>query len=437
MRRAWIAALLLAATAACAGLLPWSEDARLASWKKQASALRGLEFTETVQLEWISTAQIPDLIRAELEGVLTPEGARRYRDGYAALGVFPPELDYFETMLRLQSESLAGIYSPRRKKLYVLDSLRDDGESAHPEQSVIVVHELVHALQHQHFPELLDLLVSLRRQDDVVGAVASALEGDATLTMLGVGAQPDGSDARDERMAERVRGSMLAEAARPDGPMSDVPRLLRESLVFPYAWGTPLAARRFSVSGNAGLDAALRDPPLSTLRVLEPSDTDPVEFVRLPGTELGSRVAARGCTLGDDNVAGALTLRVLFEDYARDTGPDVDTLVRGWRGDRFVQIECPKAWELVWLTRWDSAEAAELFASAYRAIAPAIAAHAPLEGPPEVVVRDRTALVVTPGLAEAADWLFGASEIRSYSTFVQWREDGCFPETPCPVTDGN
>lgn len=437
MRRAWIAALVLAAGAACAGLLPWSEDPRLVAWKTQASALRGLAFEQPVELEWISTAQIPDVIRGELGGVLTPERARRYRDAYAALGVFPPDLDYVETMLRLQTDALAGIYSPRRKTLYVLDTLSDAEPGANPGQSVIVVHELVHALQHQHFPETIDLLVSLRRQDDVLGAVSAVLEGDATFTMLAVGAQPGAPDARTERMAERVRDSMLAEAARPDGPMAGAPRLLRESLIFSYAWGTPLAARRFAAAGNAGLDEALRDPPLSTLRVLVPSDTDPVEFVRLPEAELASRVAARGCTLGDDNVAGALTLRVLFEEYARDASTDIDALVRGWRGDRFVQIECAKTWELVWLTRWDSAEAAERFASAYRAIAPAIAARSPLAGVPEVVVRDRTSLVVTPGLREAAAWLIGASEIRGYGTFVEWRQDGCFPESPCPVSGGN
>jgi hypothetical protein len=435
MRRALILALVLAASAACAGLLPRSEDPRLIAWKTQASALRGLEFEHAVKLEWISSGQIPDVIRGELEGMLTPEDARRYRDAYAALGVVPPDLDYVATMLRLQADSLAGLYSPRRKTLYVLDTLSDEDPNALPGQSVIVVHELVHALQDQHFPELLDLLVSLRRQDDVVGAVSSVLEGDATFTMLGVGVQSGGPDARDARMAERVHHAMLAEAARTDGTMAGAPRLLRESMIFPYAWGTPRAARSFAAAGNAGLDGALRDPPLSTRQLLVPSDTAPVEFVRLPENEIATRVAVRGCTLGDDNVAGALTLRVLFEDYAPDV--DGDALVRGWRGDRFLQIACAESPELVWLTRWDSPASAQRFASAYREIAPGVAAHAPLAGRPEVVVRDRTALVVTPGLADAAEWLIGASEVRSYSTFVQWRADGCFPETPCPIADAN
>lgn len=429
MRRALLLALGLAAIAACA-LFAEPEDPRLAPWKTQASALRGLQFETPVRLAWVSQAQIPGVIRGELEELLTPEDARRYRDAYAALGVLPPEIDFVETMLALQSQMLAGLYSPRRRTLYVLDSLRDDPNSASPGQSLIVVHELVHALQDQHAPQTLALLTGLRRQDDVVGALSAVLEGDATLTMLGAGAAPGDADKRNERTAAVVHEAMLAQLAHPDGEMAAVPRLLRESLLFPYAFGTPLSARRFAAAGNIGLDAALRDPPLSTLRVLVPDDTDPVEFIRLPEAALAQRLAERGCLLGDDNVAGAVTLGVLFEDYGGAL--DLDTVLRGWSGDRFLQIDCAGTWELVWLTRWESDEAAARFAAAYRAIAPAVGANAPLSGPPEAVLRGRTALVLTPGVRAHAEWLFDASEIRAYSRFSEWLADGCFPETPCP-----
>jgi len=435
MRRVLLLALILAACAASPAFFARREDPRLAAWQQQASELRGLAFEAPVRLEWFGASDVKDVIHEELEGVFTPESARRYRDAYAALGVFPPGLDLVETMLTLQSQSIAGMYSPRRKTLYVLDSLRDDASRADPGQSLIVVHELVHALQHQHFPEALELLTGLRRQDDVVGALSSALEGDATFTMLGVRAQPGGADGRDEASAAFVHDSMLAELARTDGAIAAAPRLLRESLIFPYAYGTPLSARSFALAGSAGLDAALRDPPLSTRQVLAPEDTDPVEFVRLPGAELVARLAMRSCKAGDDNVAGAVTLRVLFDEYG--TATNLDALLRGWAGDRFLQIDCGDTWELVWLTRWDSEQAAAEFASAYRAIADAVAANAKLAGVPEVIVRGRTAVVLTPALREHAGWILEASEIRAYASFAEWRQDECFPESPCPVADAN
>ena len=145
MRRVLLLVLVLAAGAASPAFFARRDDPRLSAWKTQASGLRGLAFEAPVRLEWFDETEVKDVIREELAGVYTPESARRYRDAYAALGVFPPGLDLLETMLTLQSQAIAGMYSPRRKTLYVLDSLRDDASGADPGQSLIVVHELVHA----------------------------------------------------------------------------------------------------------------------------------------------------------------------------------------------------------------------------------------------------------------------------------------------------
>ncbi len=435
MRRVLLLVLVLAASAASPALFARRDDPRLAPWKRQASALRGLDFEAPVRLTWFAESDVKRVIGEELEGVFSAEEARRYRDAYAALGAFPPDLDLLETMMTLQSQAIAGLYSPRRETLFVLDSLRDEADGGDPGQTLIVVHELVHALQHQHFPELLAFLTDLRGQDDVVGALSSALEGDATFTMLGVQAEEDGGDARTEANAEYVRDSMLAELVRVDGAFVSAPRLLRESLIFPYAYGTPLAARSFARAGNAGLVQNQREPPLSTLRGLAPDDPGPVEFVRLPLADLLARVARPECAAGDDNVAGAVTLRVLFDEHAGVE--DRDALLQTWRGDRFAQIDCSDSWELVWLTRWDTPEAAAAFAAQYAAIAGRVAANGKLSGTPEVVLRERTALVVTPDLRAHADWLLDASEIRAYASFAEWRADDCFPTAPCPVATAN
>lgn len=436
MRRALGTAFVLAGFAACARFSTPDVAPQLVAWQAQASGLRGHDFIAPVQLAWISRDDVSDVIRGELEGVVSAEEVRVYRDGYAALGVFPPGLDYVDALLALQTDVLAGLYSRRTKTLYVLDSLRDDPDGVAPEQSQIVVHELVHALQDQHFPASLALLQGLRHQDDVVAALSAVIEGDAAFTELGLATLEDGSDARTLRNATLIQRGIFAELESKESTLAKAPRLLRESLFFPYAWGPPRSAALFEAQGNAGLDAALREPPLSTLRIFTPDDTDPVEFIRLPIAELVTRTGAeRHCIAGHDNVAGALTLRVLFDEY----GPAGQgaALMRGWSGDRFLQLDCGKTWELVWLTRWDSPAAAARFADAYRAIATRVAANAPLSGLPEVVVRDRSVLVVTPGVSAHVDWLFSSSEIRAYATFVQWRDDGCFPETPCPDAGGN
>jgi hypothetical protein len=422
MRRRGLLALALVACAGCATWLGVGEDSRLAVWVASAQADRGLELREPVRLELISQEAVPELLREELEAAVPREQTARLRDAYAALGVLPPDFDLFEAQLELHKQAIAGLYSPRRRTLFVLE-----GEAASATIDAIAVHEVVHALQHQHFADTVELMMALRRNDVVQLAIASELEGDATLTMLA------GTPlTRAPSAAAPMEKAMRAELAKPSPETAHLPLLLRASLYFPYGAGTVYAAQRYAEAQNPGLDAALRNPPLATALVLDPASRAPVEFVRLPAAALAARLAPRECSAGEDNVAGAFTLDVLFATALEQA--EREALARVWRGDRFVHLDCGEKWELVWLTRWDSPESAERFARAYAKVAAAVGANAPLSGAPVALVRDRTVLVITPGARAHADWLLAASEIRTYTDFLAWRADGCFPETPCPTS---
>lgn len=404
---------------ACAGVPPQRADPIVEGWKAEAARLRGLEFVEPVRFRWLRPGETADIIRDELESAYDGEQAR-YRDAYVALGTLPPGIDLVETLLGLYEEQLLGLYSPRKRTMYVV------ADPAAGYAAPIVVHEFVHALHHQHFGRTLAVALQLRRNDDLVSALGAAMEGDASLTMLGVGV---GRMRRDLPSAERVRALFRESLKDPRGAMAQVPLLLQVGLVFPYAEGTVFAARHYSDGGNPALDRVLENAPLSTAAVTLPEHDAPVEFVSLPRRELSERLAVRGCELGADNVAGAVTIDTLFEQYQATSG---ESVARTWRGDRFLQIACGATWELVWLTRWSSRVAARDFASRYGSIARQIAEQAPLSGTPTVMLDDRTALVVTPGLIDQGEFLLEATEIRSYEDFDAWFSDACFPESPCP-----
>jgi hypothetical protein len=193
---------------------------------------------------------------------------------------------------------------------------------------------------------------------------------------------------------------MIAEFKHPTGVMATLPRFLTVSLMFPYAYGILVAGERWEAEGNAGLDVLMRDPPLSTTRVLFPEDDDPVEFIGLPREALAAQASARGCEVGFDNVAGALTAKVLFEDY--DAAEDLLPLLAAWSGDRFLHVDCGEDSEILWFTRWDDAPSAVQFAERYRAIAPSLAERSGLSDVPSVRVAGRTALVTSGGQLRVA-----------------------------------
>jgi hypothetical protein len=419
MRVVWLVAVALC----CAGCAMFrSDSARLAEWQHQTVSLRGLAFKKPVELRWVDERQMRDVLVTESESDLEPARVTAERDALAALGALPPGIDLANELIGLYASQAAGVYSPKRSTLFVNNSVL---------QSLvigpIVVHELTHALQDQNFPGILDLLLGLEDEDDVGRALSGTVEGDATVTMLG--ALPMASpDASRIQAAELVRDGMLKELDDRSSEIGRAPRLLGVSLVFPYAYGTVIAARHWDAAGNAGLDSQLVEPPLSTLQILHPETRAPVEFVKLP-----DELAPEGCTQDYSNVAGALLIRVLFEASLGEA--ERDALVSGWRGDRYVKLTCGEKWELVWLTRWSGPEAAARFANAYESLAPVVAQRTPLSGPAHVVVQGGTALVVTPGVQPRADAIVQGSEIRAYEHFSDWVAAGCFPDRACPSRD--
>ena len=304
----------------------------LEHWQQLTTRIRGRVFLEPVRLQIITPEQIPEISRGELNDRYDDAYIAAYRDAYSALGLFPPDLDLLEEMLALQGEQLVGLYSPSRSTLYVVSEPGDIAGGS----PAIFVHELVHALQDQHFPVTMSLLQWLEHNDDVASAISAAVEGDASFSMMGI---PFGEDlSRTSVSAERMREAMLNELAEPAGVLGEVPRFLRVSLIFPYAYGVTLAQAQWKEAGNDGLDDLVREPPLSSLRVMYPDDADPVEFVRLPREPLSDLLGRRGCELRHHNVAGAASTRVLFEDYG--AGEDLEPLIRAWSGDRFQHAVC-------------------------------------------------------------------------------------------------
>jgi hypothetical protein len=393
-------------------------------WKRTASTLRELAFREPVRVEWIESEKIPEIARSEVEQLFSPDYVEGYRDAYAALGLLPTDLDLLETVLALQADQLVGLYSVTGRKLYVV--VNHPGEQGPP---MILVHELVHALQHQHFGRTVEIMQGLQHSDDVVTALGAALEGDASLTMLAVGR--DDREARAQESAEQFRDAMLMDLDRATGFLAEVPRLLRVSLIAPYAYGVVLAANRFEQEGSRGLDRLVSNPPLASVQVLFPDEADPVDFIRLPLEWLESQVKPLGCTIGHDNVGGALTVKVFFEEFA--PGLEIESWLRSWRGDRFIHLPCADGPRVVWLLRWDNHEVAQRFATAYRKTAPAAAARAGLPKRAEVVVGGHTTLVLSPSLLSLAAELVDRAEIRRYAAFTEWVEQGCFPESSCPA----
>ncbi len=277
---------------------------------------------------------------------------------YARLGLLPDTLQLGALFRSLLLEQVVGYYDPRRDTLYVVDDVPEG------QLQPILVHELVHALQDQH-TDLDSLTRSVSDHNDRATAAQAALEGHATYVMM-------------EWLISSQTGATVDLAAMPDlggllggldpsllagtPVMRDAPRIVRESLIFPYLGGLVFLQRVWSADQERPLPFGI-DLPESTEQVLHPD-----RF-------LGDRDRPSDVVFREDPPAswreihsdglGELETRILLEEHLGD--PDAAAAAaEGWDGDRYRLLRDGGREVLIWASVWDSERDAVEFEEAVR-----------------------------------------------------------------------
>jgi hypothetical protein len=312
----------------------------------------GLRFKTAPKIEARSRDEVRSFLERRFREDLPDEEIRGTQSAYRLLGLIPDTLDLRAFMLDLLTEQVVGYYDPETKVLYVVDEAPAD------QVSVIISHELVHALQDQYMS--LDSLQELRGDNDRQVAAHAVIEGQATLvqiqSMLGgsdlAGAIPGGWD----RIRELIRESSTSMPV-----FSTAPRIIQETLIFPYLSGAEFM-RSFQQL-RAG-DTPYGDLPQSTEQVMHTrayfQQRDAPTQVTLPNPRVGrSRY---------QNNLGEFETRLFIYEHARDQALSVRS-ADGWDGDRYMVVQTPRGEALVWVTIWDTpVDAAEFGEALDRAI---------------------------------------------------------------------
>lgn len=321
----------------------------------EASA--GLEFRRRPRLARSDRERVEAFLASELERQLPPERAEATAAAYARLGLLPDTVELRSLMRSLYLEQVVGYYSPEADTLFVREGV--EGQALEP----VLVHELVHALQDQHM-DLDSLMTARRGSNDALTAALAALEGHATYVMLEDALRRRSGEDVDLRALDvraLLGGIDLAEMAAAPA-LSAAPRVVRESLVFPYTGGLTFVQEVWRV--REGRPAPLGpDTPVSTEQVLHPGrfageERDAPTGVAFRGGPPGgwSEVHADGL--------GEFEARLYLEEFLPDTAR-ARRAAAGWDGDRYRLLRDGDGREaLIWATVWDSAEEAEEFAAA-------------------------------------------------------------------------
>jgi hypothetical protein len=318
-----VSALALAAvpTAAAAAAPPKQWDERVLAYVDFVEGQRRLEFKHPVKVRFLPDKQFEKAF-ASGDAELTEE-ERALEEQFAgelvALGLADEKVDLTDAGEALDAFGTVGYYDTETEELVVRGTDTDDVDV-----KLTIVHELVHALQDQHYD--IDGLYEQTTSGSESLGIDFLTEGDATavenayLDTL----SPKQQDAYYEGVEE------FSEEPIPE----DVPYALDVFGYAPYLLGEAYVFALDPDGGTKGLERAYEHPPRSEEVLLDP--------VALRKREAPQKVPAPKLLDGerkayDPEEFGVLTLYLMLATRL-DPRTALEA-VTGWGGDRYVGFD--------------------------------------------------------------------------------------------------
>ncbi|HKG12028.1 MAG TPA: hypothetical protein VKB12_01765 [Pyrinomonadaceae bacterium] len=319
---------------------------------QETSEIRKLPILRPVRSGAQSRAEIEQMLVHNLNENASPDEMRASELVLKKLGLAPADFELRSFIIKLLAEQVAGYYEPKAQEFYLADWIDIDG------QRPVIAHELTHALQDQHF--------NLRRferwpkhDSDAELAAHSLVEGDASFLMMQY-------IIRNPERQLAFMKSMGATSASATEQIEKAPRVLRETLLFPYFQGMGWVAAVYKQGGWEAVSAAYANLPASTEQILHHEKYAAGELPQQVRVRDISSKLGRGWKMADNDVEGEWGYYLILDQIL--ASPDVSKKASaGWGGDRYALFVGPKPADVlvVQKTVWDGEQDAREFFDAY------------------------------------------------------------------------
>ena len=309
---------------------------------KYVSHLRELDALGPVKGRVISREEMVSRVEHDLDSEIPPAVVGASGQILFALGTVPASFEYRHGLLEVMRSELLGFYEPHEKTMFL-------GADLHGQElDATLWHELVHALQDQHYG-LEKLLGWSDDAGDWQAAVHGLAEGDATSAMI------DALYAGKGMLAPDLPDSVMdLQSALTTGSVLQVPAIIKRSVVAPYIDGLSFVNALRRRGGWPAVASAWQRLPASTEQLLHLDKYDAKELPEAIPALAPSATGPKQATYSD--ICGEETLRVLFEEWM--PARVAHDAASGWAGDRITSYTDGALTSVAWRIRYDNEGAA-------------------------------------------------------------------------------
>ena len=286
-------------------------------------------------------------------------------------GFLPRDFNLQEFLVQSNGSQIAGYYDEETKIISLLNWISLE------KQAPILAHELTHALQDQNYD--LKKWQNVKQEDsndDATTARHAVVEGQAMVVMLDYMLAPFHRSVQNTPGLIYQMEDPAVKATYDSQLLHSAPWILREGGTFPYRYGLVFEGELLQKGGKQmAFAGTFARPPRSTHEVLQPNvyiNDEKVAAVKIPDLRpvLGSTYEVY-----DSGGIGELDVRGLLKQYGDRI--IAEELASSWRGGSYVTFRKtvqgvsatgnPGTADLalLYVSRWQSAQAADRFAHLY------------------------------------------------------------------------
>jgi len=301
-----------------------------------AEDLRGLSATGSIDCKELEEDAYRIYARQLTESANDPLDFQYQEIVYKILGLVPTSYPYAHCLIQMAGDFGEALYDRKVQQII----LRKD----YTIPDSILVHEIIHALQDQHFN--LRLIRDNVSTSDENLAITALIEGDATL-------REDMVVVDQKERAET--GVMPFSECRPPEPLYSI-------LIFPYEWGKRFAS---ILEEEGKLDQAFIDPPRFSREILYPEEYLAKSTQHDPRQSF-KEIPAPGYKYLYSDVLGEYVVRSLFRTFTNRTL--AIRAGRGWTNDliELYQHQTNKRYLLRWRIQFETGSDVDQFLMALK-----------------------------------------------------------------------